>query len=190
LERFGIRRPSIAPAINELETLGFIDVVERGGSAHAEYRNPSRYLLAWIDRKDGTPPTNRWKAFETVADARTAVRRVLAGPKRNKTTARKRKDKSAMPGTKTSITKDEIVAGAGHGCVTSFKEEPDTKPSQLSRFSVYPAQQLSAAKACGVAATQQQHEDADHENQTSPPGFEDSLARGSGAADAADGGHG
>jgi hypothetical protein len=64
-QQYGLRRrSSIAPAIIEAETIGFIDVIERGGSAYAEFRNPSRYGLAWVDRKDGSPPTNRWKAFE------------------------------------------------------------------------------------------------------------------------------
>ena len=127
-------------------TLGFIDVVERGGSAYAEFRNPSRYALAWLDRKDGTSPTNRWKAFETIADARKAVRRAMDGPKRNKATARKRKDKTAKPDTKTSNAGDGNVTGAGYGSVTSLNKEPDTKPYQLSRFCLYPARHLSAAK--------------------------------------------
>lgn len=100
-QRFGVRRPSIAAAIVEGETLGFLDVVQRGGSAYAEFRNPSLYALAWMDRKDGTPPTNRWKAFATDADAREAVRRALNGPKRNKAPARKRNGKNKMPDTET-----------------------------------------------------------------------------------------
>ena len=110
-QHFGLRRrSSIAPAIIEAETLGFIDVIERGGSAYAELRNPSRYALAWLDRKDGTPPTNRWKAFETTADARNAVLNALATPKPKKATARKNK----KPVTKTSRTGVNIVTDAGY----------------------------------------------------------------------------
>lgn len=77
-EKFEIRRMSIRPAIIAAEVLGFIDVVKRGGSAYAEMRNPSIYSLAWLYRKDGTPPADRWKTFKTVADARKAVHAALA----------------------------------------------------------------------------------------------------------------
>jgi hypothetical protein len=107
-QQFGLRRrSSIAPAIIEAETLGFIDVIERGGSAYAELRNPSRYALAWLDRKDGTPPTNRWKAFDTVADAHKAVR--TAG-------------KNKKPVTKTSRTGVNIVTNAGYKNDTSLNK--------------------------------------------------------------------
>jgi hypothetical protein len=107
-QHFGLRRrSSIAPAIIEAETLGFIDVIERGGSAYAELRNPSRYALAWLGRKDGTPPTNRWKAFDTVADAHKAVR--TAG-------------KNKKPVTKTSRTGVNIVTDAGYKNDTSLNK--------------------------------------------------------------------
>jgi hypothetical protein len=123
-QEFGLRRrSSIAPAIIEAETLGFIDVIERGGSAYAELRNPSRYALAWLDRKDGTPPTNRWKAFDTVADAHKAVCNALAAPKPKKATARKNK----KPVTKTSRIGVKIVTNAGYKNDTSLNKEPDTK---------------------------------------------------------------
>lgn len=150
---FGVRRPSIAPAIDELEALGFIDVVHRGGSAYADFRNPSHYALAWIDRKDGTPPTNRWKTFETVADARSAVRMALARPKRNNASVRKRKDKNAEPGTKTSNAGDGNVTGAGYGSVTNPNKEPDTKPYQPSRFCLDPDRNLAATSVpCGASS--------------------------------------
>ena len=126
---FGLRRrSSIAPAIIEAETIGFIDVIERGGSAYAEFRNPSRYALAWLDRRDGTPPTNRWKAFATVADARKAVRKALATPKPKKATTRKNK----KPDTKTSRTGVKNVTSAGYKNDTSLNNEPVTKTGLLS----------------------------------------------------------
>jgi len=123
-QQFGLRRrPSIAPAIIEAETLGFIDVIERGGSAYAEFRNPSRYALAWLDYKNGTPPTNRWKAFETVADARKAVRNALAAPKPKKAIVAKTKNRD----TKTSRTGYKNELSAGYKNVTGLNNEPDTK---------------------------------------------------------------
>jgi hypothetical protein len=125
-QRFGVRRPSIAAAIVEIETLGFIDVVKRGGSAYAEFRNPSIYALAWLDRKDGTPPSNRWKTFATDANAGEAVRQALDGL-RQKAAARKRNGKSAKPDTKASNAGYENVPSAGYGSVTSLNKSPDTE---------------------------------------------------------------
>jgi hypothetical protein len=127
-ERFGIRRPSIADAIYEAEALGWIDVIERGGSAYAEFRNPSVYALAWLDRKDGTAPTNRWKAFETVADARKAVRRALDRPRLYKAAIRNRNDRNRKPDTKTNDAGYGNVSSTGYGNITSPNKQPDTKP--------------------------------------------------------------
>jgi hypothetical protein len=134
-QQFGVRRPSIAPAIVELETLGIIDVVRRGGSAYAEFRNPSIYALAWLDRKDGTPPTSRWKTFETEAAALEAVRRAVDGLRRNKAAALKCPGKNEKPDTKTYNAGYGSVADAGYGCVTSHNKTPDTETLLLSRVS-------------------------------------------------------
>jgi hypothetical protein len=127
-QQFGLRRrSSIAPAIIEAETLGIIDVVERGGSAYAEFRNPSRYALAWLDRKDGTPPTNRWKKFETMADASKAVHEALALAKLKK--AARKNDK---PVTKTSMTGIKYETSAGYKSDAGLSNEPVTNLGLLS----------------------------------------------------------
>jgi hypothetical protein len=117
-------------------------VIERGGSAYAEFRHPSRYALAWLDRKDGTPPTNRWKAFETVGDARKAVRKALPAPKPKKATAPKNK----KPDTKTSSAGYKNVPSAGYKNVTSLNNEPDTKTLLLSRLCPTPSDHGRAVK--------------------------------------------
>ena len=128
-QQYGLRRrSSIGPAIIEAETVGFIDVIERGGSAYAEFRNPSRYALTWLDRKDGTAPTNRWKAFETAADARKAVREALTVAALKKSAAHKNK----KPVTKTSRTGVKNVTSAGYKNDTSLNIEPVTKTGLLS----------------------------------------------------------
>jgi hypothetical protein len=70
---FGIRRASVAKAIADLVVLGWLDVVSRGGAAYADYRNPSRYALTWLMRKDRSPATNRWKRHKSLGDARRAL---------------------------------------------------------------------------------------------------------------------
>jgi hypothetical protein len=128
-QRYGLRRrSSIAPAIIEAETVGIIDVIERGGSAYAEFRNPSRYALAWLDSNDGTAPKNRWKAFETVADGRKAVREALTVAALKNSAARKNK----KPVTKTSSTGVKNGTSAGYKNDTSLNNEPVTKTGLLS----------------------------------------------------------
>jgi hypothetical protein len=127
-QQFGLRRrSSIAPAIIEAETLGIIDVIERGGSAYAEFRNPSRYALAWLDRKDGTPPTNRWKTFETMADASKAVSKAL-----DEAAVKKASHKNKKPVTKSPRTGVKNVTSAGHKTDTSLNNQPVTNSGLLS----------------------------------------------------------
>lgn len=73
-EKYGIRRPSIAEALEKLQALGWIDIVERGGS-YADVRIPSRYSLTWLNGKFG-PASNRWRSIQTQGDARRALRSV------------------------------------------------------------------------------------------------------------------
>src|SRR5262249_37500536 len=41
--RYGIDRHSVAPAIRELEALGFIEVTEHGRGGNAEWRQPNKF---------------------------------------------------------------------------------------------------------------------------------------------------
>jgi len=79
-KRFGVRRASIARAVNELDALGWIDVVERGGAAISDFRNPSRYAVTWVMRKDLTPASNRWRRIQNDRDARKALRDAARRP--------------------------------------------------------------------------------------------------------------
>src|SRR6516165_5946692 len=42
---YGIHRHGIAPAIRELEGLGFIEITQRGRAGNREFRSPSKYPL-------------------------------------------------------------------------------------------------------------------------------------------------
>jgi hypothetical protein len=61
---FGIRRSSIIEAIAIARGLGWIDIIVQGKPAQGTYRVASEYALTWLPRRDGTPPTNRWKGID------------------------------------------------------------------------------------------------------------------------------
>jgi hypothetical protein len=77
-ERYGLRRKTIRFGITAAAALGFIDITEEGHAGAGDTRRAARYALTWVDRYDGAPRTNRWKAVETVADARRIVEAVRA----------------------------------------------------------------------------------------------------------------
>lgn len=68
---WGIRRHAIAEALARVEALGFVQCVDRGRAAWAEYRNPARYRLTYA--QGNTAPTNEWTAIRDEADARRRI---------------------------------------------------------------------------------------------------------------------
>jgi hypothetical protein len=75
-QRFGIRRKSIAPAIETAVALGFLDVTWRGARGYGCARQASEYGLTWLPRCDGTHASNRWRSIATLSDARARVVRI------------------------------------------------------------------------------------------------------------------
>jgi hypothetical protein len=57
---YGIRYPSIAPAIRQAVDLGFVEITERGWRA-AGYGKPAKYRLTFILDAN---PTDEWKQFK------------------------------------------------------------------------------------------------------------------------------
>jgi len=73
-ESYGIRRPSIGPALDELEALGFIKITERGKSAKAaEYRRHNKFLLMSRPKQKGVEAPRKWLQFKTPEEALAAV---------------------------------------------------------------------------------------------------------------------
>jgi hypothetical protein len=72
-EAHGADRSAIRLYISIAVTLGFIDVTEEGHCGAGDTRRAARYALTWIDRHDGAPRSNRWRKFETLADAKKAI---------------------------------------------------------------------------------------------------------------------
>jgi hypothetical protein len=72
-ESYGLDRGSIAPALRELEALGFIEITQHGRGGNAEYRSPNLFRLTYEPtgyprKQDAKNPTNEWKRFPQGAD--------------------------------------------------------------------------------------------------------------------------
>ena len=67
---YGIHRHAIAPAMRELEALGFIEVTEHGRAGNAEHGRPNLFRITYrnTDRAD---PTHNWKRVESIEAAET-----------------------------------------------------------------------------------------------------------------------
>src|SRR5262244_2461559 len=68
---YGISARLVAPAIRELEALGFIRVTERGRGGNSEYRQPNKFFLTFANSRDSrqSPPTQEWRKNKTVEEA-------------------------------------------------------------------------------------------------------------------------
>jgi len=80
-EAYGIDRHSIAPAIRELEGLGFIEVTEQGRAGHGEFGWPNRFRLTFRPTQT-YEPTHEWrrigsweKAVAIAKEARKPIRK-------------------------------------------------------------------------------------------------------------------
>jgi hypothetical protein len=73
---WGIRKTSISHGISEAVALGLLKVVERGRRAFGEFKGrASTYRLTWYGSEAGEPPSNEWKRFRSLQDARAAAKR-------------------------------------------------------------------------------------------------------------------
>jgi hypothetical protein len=61
-EMFGIRRPSIAPAIRLLEEVALVEVTHKGRGGNADFRDPSRYRLTYLPTGKRAP-TDEWENY-------------------------------------------------------------------------------------------------------------------------------
>ena len=87
-EKFGVRRKSIAVALDQLVALGFIKCIRKGHlMPDSDNGTPSLYLITSLSERYGKGyliPTYDWRKFETVTEAKAASKRFtsLARPKR------------------------------------------------------------------------------------------------------------
>lgn len=65
---WGMDRNAIAPAIRELEKLGFILITQKG-VAGSENGQANRFRLTYVNSKNRETPTNEWNKIETLEQA-------------------------------------------------------------------------------------------------------------------------
>lgn len=78
---FGLHRHAIAPALRELEALGFI-VITRGRAGNGEHRTPSRYRLTYRHTTYENP-TDDWQKIETDEEAKAIAKAARKGQNKN-----------------------------------------------------------------------------------------------------------
>jgi hypothetical protein len=67
---YGIHRHAIAPAIRELEALGFAIVTEHGRSGNAGYRKPNLFRITFHPGGTETgEPSDEWRGIKTLEEA-------------------------------------------------------------------------------------------------------------------------
>jgi hypothetical protein len=76
-EQYGMDPKSVAPAVREVEALGFVEVTERGRPSKSDFkRHPNRFRLTYLPGMiRGEAPTNEWKRHETIEMALDVARR-------------------------------------------------------------------------------------------------------------------
>ena len=77
---YGMHRTSVAPAIREVEALGFIRITERGRGGNAEHRSPNLFFLTFAHGRDSGkhPPTHDWRRAKTLEEAEQIARAARA----------------------------------------------------------------------------------------------------------------
>ena len=69
-QRYGIDRQSIAPALREVQALGFARITERGRPSKSDFgRHPNYFELTYIHGAHGEEPTHDWKRYKTLDEA-------------------------------------------------------------------------------------------------------------------------
>jgi hypothetical protein len=68
---YGIHHNAVAPAIRELEALGFVRVTERGRGGNSEHRQPNKFFLTFAHSRESrqSPPTHDWRKIKTLEEA-------------------------------------------------------------------------------------------------------------------------
>jgi hypothetical protein len=85
-EEYGVHRQAIAPAIRELEALGFVEVTQRGRSSAGEHRWPNLFRLTCVNCKSTPNPTHEWRRVPDVETATALVRISRRSKKQNPST--------------------------------------------------------------------------------------------------------
>ena len=80
---YSIDRHAIAPAIRELEALGFVRITERGRAGNADFRSPNKFALTYRVTKDA-PASDDWRRIATIEEAQALARAAREPPQKNR----------------------------------------------------------------------------------------------------------
>jgi hypothetical protein len=96
-ENYGVRRKSIAAALDELEALAFIKRTKKGHLVpDGKSGTPSLYLITSLSEKAGRgylAPTFEWRQFQSIDEAKLAAKRFTASAKPKRQVRAKRLSK-------------------------------------------------------------------------------------------------
>jgi hypothetical protein len=71
---YGVHRHSVAPAIREVEALGFVEITQRGKPSAGEFRWPNYFRLTCVNCKSTPHPTHEWRRIKTIKEAKRIAR--------------------------------------------------------------------------------------------------------------------
>jgi hypothetical protein len=82
-EDFGVHRHAIAPAIREIEALGFARITQPGRAGNADFRAPNLFALTHLPTENGqVAATNDWRKIERLEEAIVIARAARKAPAR------------------------------------------------------------------------------------------------------------
>jgi hypothetical protein len=144
---YGMDRQAIAPAIRELEALGFIEITQRGRPSAGEFRWPNLFRLTWINCFSSNAPTHEWRRIRTTEQAELLAQ-----------TSRKAKTQKKIP----RVENPHRASRGNPHCRNHFQggKTPPTVPewkthtTSISRVVSAPSKAVSEARPsrCAVAS--------------------------------------
>jgi hypothetical protein len=83
--KYGVNPGAVAPAIRELESLGFVEVMERGCGGNSDERRPSVYRLTYLLAKGALgDASHEWRKVKTPKEAAALAQNARHGADPNK----------------------------------------------------------------------------------------------------------
>jgi hypothetical protein len=82
---YGVHRHAVAPAIREIEALGFVEVTQRGRPSAGEFRLPNLFRLTCVNCKSTPNPTHEWRRIPDMETAEALARLARLAKKQNST---------------------------------------------------------------------------------------------------------
>lgn len=124
--KYNIDRDAIAPAIRELEALGFVEVTQRGKPSGGEFRWPNFFRLTCVNCKSTPSPTHEWRRIKTIEQAALAAKG--ARKKQNASREIPDRDSREIPDCRESfpVGKSPTTSPVGKSPTTSISRDETT----------------------------------------------------------------